>query len=424
MGRGLCVMGCVGLAIVVIASGVFLCVARDEPKWSATPVKIDITKYGEYDPRLEFSADGTMVCAFWEKTYQHGDSKIGPPLRIVFNAANGKIVEEAVDAMGRLTAAYVSRFPRSVPRSSGVVHDPLDESLKASMQFPSFLRGARGWGFNSDFSLGIRLTNPRSPWNGRQNADLHTDSGYALWAAELWRLSPKRERLWTVDLPENTADLAEVMFFLRGGKKLIALALHPGEGYILSQDDGKVVERLRFNSFIDEKSPTNVIHGDATGPFKASEFSFDPVHSWLACGAFTGKGVRVFRLDDHQKPVFETGVYDDPYLPKGGVWSVGRVEFTNGGKYLIVDRRFAGRRTWKRADATDIYNTKTWQKVWTKDSEYISSVCMSPDGNKMAFVRSNSTHSKSFLEIGSFSESEAGRQGMTTPKTKSKQGRS
>jgi hypothetical protein len=397
------------LLAVSVAVACVSCGAQDyplrEPQWPGKSVRIDLTRYGKYLPHVEFSTDSTMVCAFWETTHQHGSTTVGPPLKIVFDI-HGEIVPGTVSAKGGLTEAYIRRFPRSVARVSGMVHDPLADSLKLSTPYPDFLQGAGGWGFNNDFSLGIRQVKPRSAWNGRPNQDLHEDSGFALWTLELWRLLPKKEQVWNVELPEPTAAIEDVLFFRRDGKNLMALATHPGEGYILSLDDGRVVSRIRYNSFDSERPPKNAISDDSAGPFKASQFSFDPSRDWLACGTSEGRGVRVFSLHSSAKLIFETNVYDNPHLPKGGKWSVEHVEFAAGGQYLVVERHFGGRGTGIRVNATEVFETKTWRKVWWKNSEYISSVCVSPDGKKMAFVRSNFMHNRSFLEIGSFVETE------------------
>ena len=50
-----------------------------------------------------------------------------------------------------------------------------------------------------------------------------------------------------------------------------------------------------------------------------------------------------------------------------------------------------------RKDCADIFEVGTWKRVWHENSLKISSVTLSPDGKKMAFIRD-----KRWLEIGPF----------------------
>ncbi|MHC4399730.1 MAG: hypothetical protein ACYTG0_08625 [Planctomycetota bacterium] len=65
---------------------------------------------------------------------------------------------------------------------------------------------------------------------------------------------------------------------------------------------------------------------------------------------------------------------------------------------MIVEYCFAGRSTWRELEPTEILETESWKKVWSENSLNIGSVCLSPDGKKMAFVRDG------VLEIGPFVE--------------------
>ncbi|MGA2616892.1 MAG: hypothetical protein ABSF26_04725 [Thermoguttaceae bacterium] len=365
-----------------------------------------MTQYSndEYPPRLEFSSDSTMICAYWSSTYRHGDKRTGPPLRVVFKASDGSIVADAVDSHSRLVGTYLRQFPRSVPRTSGMTYAPTNLSVRLATPFPDFLRDSGGWAFNNDFTLGVRMVNPRDVFPPHEKKDLV--GGPHLWAIELWRLSPEAKRIWAVDVPDKVADLEEGAFCKLGGKDVVFLAFHPSRfGCLFSQEDGKVVRTIPYGptqrrslELRDEEEERGYPH----------TFSIDSTRNLLASGDFTGRRIRVVAIEDGGKLVFEAHAADAPDRPRGGVWSVERVEFAANGRYLIATYHFGGRGTWRTATPTEIYDTKTWQKVWQDDDKAIRQIIVSPDGKKMAYLRAGTLLRATLaLEIVPFSASAA-----------------
>ena len=211
------------------------------------------------------------------------------------------------------------------------------------------------------------------------------------------------KRLWEAELPEMVMELNSVAFFKRDNMSLILLAFGGTEGFILSQEDGKLIERLQYGhieSKEEQKAYKRKFHldysdGDPALRFTSHALSCDPVRRFLACGAFWGRRLRVVSLDAPYKTVFEANTEDHPNRPWGGVWKTDRVEFV-GSQYLAVDYSFGGRLSLRQYYPSDIFDTTTWDVVWHENSSDIRAVTISPDNRKLALMRNN------LLEIGDF----------------------
>ncbi len=346
-----------------------------EPQWPTPPATVTISGCNNADVTLEFSTDSRCLCVWWWPARKIGDFSREPGSLAVYDLA-GKPVADACDANGVLTGEYAHLFPHTAWRTV----------------FEDFIKDAGGWGFSRDYRLGLRLANARP---GRIFEKT--------WTAELWQFQPETKRVWATEIPETGMPLTMATFFERDAKPLVLLAFGGTEGFILSQEDGALMDRFQYGHIETEQEQAAYkwkFHlaysdGDPMLHFNSFALSCDPTRRLLACGAFNGRRVRVVSLDPPFRTIFEANTNDHPRRPWGGVWSVDRVEFV-GSKYLIAGYSFGGRGTRCAYDPTDIFDTITWEIVWHENSLDIRSATISPDDRRMALMR------KDVLEIGDF----------------------
>jgi len=195
-----------------------------ETHWSRPPVRVDLKPYGEGCVPLEFSPDSQLLCAWWLPHPPIGDCNKLPGRAVIFDL-QGKRIVEATDEQGELVGKYVSMFPDIAwrRRFADFVRDTDNTRISA-------------WGFTADYSTGVRFVKA-------------VRSDFALGTAELWRFSPPYSRLWSVTLPErverNELD-GEAWFFETDEKSYVLIAFKDMNGYILSREDGKLVDSFTY----------------------------------------------------------------------------------------------------------------------------------------------------------------------------------
>ncbi|MHC4399729.1 MAG: hypothetical protein ACYTG0_08620 [Planctomycetota bacterium] len=296
-----------------------------EPKWSAEPARAQLPDCGESTANVEFSSDGSLLCVRWLSSGRNGT---GPPLRLVFDLV-GRPVTEVIGPGGLFAEGCLERFPASVPRTSTPWGWYVLESLKTYTGFKEFLKDAGGWGFSRDFTLALRLVNPRTP--GGKPVVLPS-GGRKVWSAELWRLAPAKQRVWGVDLPPRIVRLALADFFQRGEKRYVLVAFDGDTAHVLSQDDGALVSTFTYGH-IETREEMAARRGkfnldsepfDVDMKFSPHEFSFDPKRGLLACGSFHDRRVPIVSVDSPGRPCSKrTRMTTHTSLPGGaGWWSV------------------------------------------------------------------------------------------------------
>ena len=382
MRRRMVVLAAVALAVLGALGGWSVTAAGEEAatkadKKAPDQVRVDLSPYRPQYDTLEFSQDNKYVCVWLRLRSVTGDYNKEPARVVVFDVA-GRAVSEAVDAEGFLQGRFADLFPRTSWRT----------------RFAEFIKDAYGWGFSRDFKMGLRFVNPRNP-DGTPAAPNYPST--KTWSAELWRLDGEGKRLWASDVEMfQTGGCMEsgvVDFFQWQGKEYVLFAFSGQEGYVLSREDGKVVEEFTYGHIeTTEEMAANknkwhlgLDDGDTSLRFSASYLSFDPCRRLLACGGSNGRRVRVVSAVPPHETVFEAHTGESPFNWWRGWWSVRRVEFA-GGKYLIADYDCAGRIGLGTLEPTEIFDVETWKVVWSKDSLDIRRVSLSPDGKLIAFI--------------------------------------
>ena len=359
-----------------------------QPSWSVAPMSIDLSAYpgeGEYISR--FSQDSNYIGITWWATRTES-SDIGSPLRVVFNM-KGEEIKEAVEKGGLLTPKYSKILPDLIPRSFGRLS--YSEIIKSGMQSSSFLKEARGWAFDDNFAKGARILLPGIPMS-----EFPADIGGKRYTLEMWQLFPVSSRLWSLELPDPFASIYMVELFSAANQDFVFVG-ESHRGYIISYDNKPELLQFAYSQSIPKHLSSESIDKDKQG-FCANAFSLDRIGLRLACGDSLSRRIAIFSIP-HEKLVCELNASEQFSFPKGGYWEVSELQFV-GGKYLIAEYLFAGRGTKVQFEPTDIIDTKTWEKVWTENSQEISSVQISPDGKKLAFIRHLSD--RQILEIGPF----------------------
>jgi hypothetical protein len=367
-------------------------------------VSVDLGSYVNTPYKCEFSNNNKYVCLMHLHLREDGNE----PQKSVVYDIKGNLISDAFDKKGYLTQKYLKMFSLIIPRMSTTYFWPQDVRKQLLTPDEEFLVNARHWIFSDDFSYCLKIVNPHSAEDGRI-LKLNESGGEIICTAELWKIIPEKQLLWSVDLPQKLFDIEEGGFFQEGANNYILIAYSGDNSIVLSRDTGKVIYRFNYSreqsneerhlSYVDEKAYRKLGLG-----FSASKASFCSTNNLLACGEGTGTRVRVFSLNEKGKLIFENNSNIDIYRPRGGAWRVKRVEFAAKGKYLIADYSFEGRGTNKAYFVTEIYETDTWSRVWVWKSNNIEigncNVIISPDGEKMALVKMNGKSIE--LQIGAF----------------------
>jgi hypothetical protein len=329
----------------------------------------------------EFSLDGNLVLCWWLPEPPVGDYTKMLGKCVVFDL-RGNRLREASDERGLLTSKYELMFPTTAARE----------------HFAWFLRDTNEakvtlWGFPADYSVGFRL--------------LKAEGDFSPATAELWRLAPATARLWSVPSPSHLASDGLAGFLKGGGATNILLAPWGLHAYVLSATDGKVLETFYYGKPETEADQDAFrrrfgITAELDDPslsFFARALSFDQVGGLMACGASDDRRVRILTVAAPHRVVFEAHASDSPRRPSGGTWSVVSVSFDAGGRYLAAAYEFAGRLTTKRITIGEVFDTRSWQVVWSAEGRGRSTVRpprISPNGDAMALVKDN------WLEIRPF----------------------
>jgi hypothetical protein len=374
--------------------------------WTGQVTSIDISDYGNTFCTIEFSNNNKYVSLLWLST---GKNENGPQASVIYDIDGNKITD-AFDTNGYLVPKYLKLFSKIITKMSNTYYWPQNEKIKFLAPNEDFLNNAKWWFFSDNFSTCLKLVNPRSAEDGNK-LKLNESGGEIICTAELWKMLPKKQLLWSIDLPEELSDIEEGGFFQNGENNYILIVYNLEKAIVLSQDNGKLLYAFNYNR--DQSSiERSLYYKDEIAyrklglGFSASKAAFDPNNNILACGELTGARVRIFSLNQKGKLIFEANSNIEPHRPKGGVWRVNRVELASKGKYLIVEYLFAGRGTSKTYSVIEIYDTNTWSKVWVWKSSNnnidICNVTISLDGEKMALIKTNGKSTQ--LQIGNFTK--------------------
>jgi len=333
-------------------------------RWKAPYVRIPTDSYSPRCGPLEFSPDGKRVCAGWFPDPPLGDLNKMPWKTAVFDAA-GPRIPSATNAGGYLGDGYLADFPGFALRQ----------------RFPGFNKDTADsrcpvWGFSGDHAIGLRIL------ASRRNT-------LAPGTAELWRMDGSTSPVWKVRLPGLAPIRGLVRFYESGGKNLILVACGPQEAFVLSQDDGSLVDRIVYDP-------------SASGDFAPFEFAFDPGRKLLAFGDSSSRRVRVVSMLQPHAAALDLHRRELSHVPiVGGGWATTGVSFQAGSRYLVVGYSFSGRMTTDGPEPTEFIDTRTWKVVLTlSDPESSSAVQpqLSPDGRLLAVSRDGS------IEIGAFAD--------------------
>lgn len=358
-----------------------------EPKWTCRPLQVDLTKYFPNGCILEFSADSKYLCA-----YNRDESPKG-----VFDTS-GTLVASTGDPSRGLPREFVPLFARSVPRSSGYLYwdqymtqsgRGIVEDLGSQLRVDNFILDTGGWAFDKDFKTGFRLINPRPSGEfADRGAHESPASRENIWSAELWSLEGMKHRIWAVDLPSQYGASRWVGFFERNGELLVLVAFGE-EAHSLSGKDGRIVDSFTYGN-LNLLSPRN----PRENLFLMGTFDLDPQRRLLVCAVSSGRMVHVVSVDPPYPVVFELNASHFPASPPNGLWDASRVEFMGNG-LLLIDYDFGGRLPYSLLE-TCIFDTKSWERVWSKTSKftpfsptYMTSVEISPDRRWLAYTKGN-----------------------------------
>lgn len=363
-----------------------------EKYWDKEPIRIVLNTYTNISRiigiGLEYSRDSKLIYASGYTNIE-GNYKKFRDYGVVFDFRGNRVIE-ATDATGALQEKYVRMFPDTAWRS----------------YFADFIVNAGAWGFSQDFRYGIRTLLDLDQDDGNLGEKALERYKHGL---ELWQFTPEKKRLWS---SEPLLRLRLTGFLSITGRMDIVAACDGTEGYILSGDTGELIDTFTYGHIeTDEEAEAyrkrfrlNVRVRDPMLLFSSHIFSFDPRNRLLACGATHGLRVRVVSMEKPFAMIFEANTDDNPTKPRGGVWTIQRVEFA--GRYLIVEYEFGGRETSKFYRPTEIFEIDSWKVVWRENSTDIRRVRLSPDGKKMALI--NSEDGRDILEIGDFKPEVAG----------------
>lgn len=354
-----------------------------EPRWPSPPVQVSLKRYGGGCVPLEFSPDGQLLCAWWLPHPPIGDYNKLPGLASVFDI-HGSSVPEATDAKGQLAGRFASMF----------------SDIAWRWRFSYFVQDTNGWkvtawGVSADYTVGVRFVQPE-----------HKD--FAGGKVELWHLGQTNWLSWSTALPEsvNGWTRGTVWFFDVSGSPFVLVAFNRITGYVLSQEDGKVIESFTYgkpDSPADAEARAKRFHLDpedyGANSFSAGILAFEPSRKLLACGDSSSKRLRIVAVDKPHRVLFEANSEDNPAGPRGGTWSVASGHFDGNGRYLVVGYSFGGRLASKQFEPIEIYDTGKWRLVWSVNNPGICSAQpprVSPDGKVMALIRGD------VLQIGPF----------------------
>ena len=399
-----------------------------EPQWKTSPVLIDISPIPlppengwsreMYMDCMEFSPDGKYLCVRFTHYKQ-------PRPRIFVYDESGELVNDAVGKDGFLTDAYRELFPEISMRSSAyiMVNDPYNvyESTRNESKYAELTGFAHAWFFSKDYKYLVTISNPEMEKYverkaaGKPTYMLYPDLKYV--NVECWQLTDGKRRLWSSKLKVNQDSGATGIevgeFFNKNGRDYIIFNYFLEPAYVFDAESGKLVDSFEYGPDLTEDDVDKIIqryglnreHWEDEIEFSPSEFAFNPLNRLLACGNFTSRHLRVISVDKPHKVVFEVFKYSSPQTPSNlfygsSFWSSGELSFA-GDKYLIVKNYAAARSLFRKRPylrRVDIYNMKTWKRVWNMTALKGFYVILSDNGEKIAVTRGD------FIEMGNFKD--------------------
>jgi hypothetical protein len=313
--------------------------------------------------RLSFSKSGRSICAWWWPHRKSGDYNKEPVDFVVIDM-NGNLV-------GSSSVTNRNELLRDFP------------VIAWREKWKDFVKDAVGWGFAADFSTGLRIQTTGDVW----------------WpyVAEMWDLTDPPRLMWKTPIPPVAVKPQMVELLQETNTGAVLVAVNGKEIIDLDSQTGEIKRRFTTGPIESDSEAVKrkkhfrlkVDDGDPSLKFSSYAVGYDSKTGLLACGAFFDKRMRVVQVSSPNRILFEANTDGHPALPKGGCWTVRRVEFQNGGKYLLAESHFGGRGTDVVLDPTEIFETSTWKIVWREDETSIRAVTLSQDGNLLAFLRGN-----------------------------------
>jgi hypothetical protein len=318
---------------------------------------------------LDFAGRRAWVCAWWWPHRRAGDYTREPVEYIVLDL-DGNIIGGSQQTN---RADRLEEFPTIAWR-------------KVRGQF---VKDATGWAFSRNLSKGLRI--------------LADDERFF---AEFWDLRQAGRRAWRIPLPAGAVAPHPVAMFLDSETSPVLLALNGATAIVIDTQTGKISNTINFGAAKLDKSPGKRSPeirrpgpADAPSRFRSFEADYDARAGLAAFGEFSGQRVRVIRLSQPDIVLFEANTDADSTKPAGGTWYLQRVAFLSGGMYLLAEYHFGGPGARTVLEPSDIFETRTWKRVWRDASNDVHAVSLSRDGKTMAVLRGNTLEFQTFAPI-------------------------
>ena len=185
-------------------------------------------------------------------------------------------------------------------------------------------------------------------------------------ALELWRLSPSIDLVWRVEVPRGiwSARFSDDETF---GRCVLAMCWE-GPALLLAQETGAIIGE----SFL---VPPATQEPSAESSPSWQVLSVDRDRRMVVCSdqPHSGGIARVVSLDPPQRVLFEVA----------GFWRMNLEVRLEGGCLVLA----SWWHMYRGFCQTTIFRVTDWSKVWEDQTGRVTSVCVSPDGKWVAFVR-------------------------------------
>ena len=380
-----------------------------EPTWSEPPIRITSRVVNrEYPSKLEFSPDGNLLCVVWPRE----------PSIVVYDS-KGSMVQDAVNSNGFLQKEYRNIFPKIALCSSDGIFAPHDtRRMSKKTEFEDIISGSCGWLISNDYKNVVVLTNKTLSDYSKKCEDgtwpvAKGEPEHEWQDVEYWQLEPQKKQLWSTRIQGKHVGIQSSGFFSVNETSFLFLNFFLDCAYVFRINDGVLIDKFEYGPQDTEEqilakmkryNLKDKSFWKSELKFTPSKFSFEPVKRLLACGDFHSRRIRVLSVDKPHNILFEAFAEANPMSDSNlfydkGFWYTDKVEFA-GDQFLIVDYEAAGRGRWRPIPTifrTDIYKVGTWKRVWMKNSNSISGVTLSANGNKIAIIRNG------IIEYGNFS---------------------
>lgn len=362
----------------------------EPPAWKKPPLMLDLShknsqvaqKYSNEPPQLEFSSTGcsNYLLAWWypkhrrglsEDQLKHEDDQKRLMDTAIISLEEERVVDTSFDGIKHFDDRIEKCFPDSLWRQ----------------RYLDFVKKANVWKISNDFNRMIVFTKKES------------------FVAELWDFRSRPKCLWSKELkPPCHHNLIDVFFIEREKYSAVLLCFWDGAA-IISQEKGELLDFFSYGipnsdatrkAYREKFNLWSVREKDNSLDFDVFQADYCPEKRWIACGTIDRREIRIVSVDSKHDIINILNADAPPDRPTGGSWKVRRLSFAGQGKYLLVEYDFSGRLAAKTIESTEIYDTETWKLVWYENKRNITSVIISPDGKKIAFMRDQ------ILEIGDF----------------------